>query len=223
MKYGESIFDILYLLFAIVSGCVMLIKAKGRTERQMGAAALILGCGDAFHLIPRVLNYFTEADLTAALGIGKLVTSVTMTVFYVLMYMIWSGYYGEKKKRGVTAAVWSSALVRVVLCLFPQNGWLQNSSDMTWGIIRNVPFVILGAVICWLYFQKRKADRTFRPVWIYVLLSFLFYIPVAVAAGIVPILGMLMLPKTVCYILLICRFLRAVMRGREKNAGAPNA
>ncbi len=89
MKYGESTFDILYLLFAIVSGCVMLCRGKGKTEKLMGAAALVLGCGDAFHLVPRVLNYFSDADLTAALGVGKLVTSVTMTVFYLLLYYIW--------------------------------------------------------------------------------------------------------------------------------------
>ena len=68
MKYGESTFDILYLLFAVISGCVMLRQAKNKTEKQMGLAALILGCGDAFHLVPRVLNYFVEADFTAALG-----------------------------------------------------------------------------------------------------------------------------------------------------------
>ena len=210
MKYGESAFDILYLLFAIISGFLILRRAKNKTEKQMGLAALILGCGDAFHLVPRVLNYFVEADFTAALGIGKLVTSVTMTIFYVLMYHVWLGYYREKENRGLTVCVWTLALIRIALCLFPQNGWLQNSSDVTWGVIRNVPFVGLGAVICWLYWKNRGADRTFRFVWLYILLSFLFYIPVAVAAGIVPILGMLMLPKTICYILMLCAFLRAV-------------
>ena len=210
MKYGESAFDILYLLFAIISGILILRRAKNKTEKQMGLSALILGCGDAFHLVPRVLNYFVEADFTAALGIGKLVTSVTMTIFYVLMYHVWLGYYREKENRGLTVCVWTLALIRIALCLFPQNGWLQNSSDVTWGVIRNVPFVGLGAVICWLYWKNRGADRTFRFVWLYILLSFLFYIPVAVAAGIVPILGMLMLPKTICYILMLCAFLRAV-------------
>ena len=52
-------------------------------------------------------------------------------------------------------------------------------------------------------------------MWIYILLSFLFYIPVAVAAGIVPMLGMLMLPKTVCYILMIVVFLKAQNRNHE--------
>ena len=209
MKYGESSFDILYLLFAVISGCVILRRAKNKTEKLMGIAALVLGCGDAFHLIPRVLNYFSSADMTAALGIGKLVTSVTMTVFYVLLYYIWLGRYQAENNRQLTIIVWALAVIRIVLCLFPQNGWIQNSSDMTWGIIRNVPFVILGAVICVLYFQKRNEDRLFRFFWLYILLSFLFYIPVAVAAGIIPMLGMLMLPKTICYILMIVVFLKA--------------
>lgn len=211
VKYGESTFDVLYLLFAVISGCFILGKAKNRREKLMGAAALILGCGDAFHLVPRVLHYFISADLTAALGIGKLVTSVTMTVFYVLLYYIWQEEYGQTQKGSrLTAAVWGLAAVRIILCLFPQNGWRENSSDMTWAVIRNIPFVILGAVICWLYYQKRNSSPLFKPFWLYILLSFLFYIPVAVFAGVVPMLGMLMLPKTVCYILMITVFLRAV-------------
>ena len=209
MKYGESTFDILYLLFAIISGCMILSRAGNRVERRMGLAALILGAGDAFHLVPRVLNYFISADLGAALGIGKLVTSITMTAFYVLLYYIWLDYYRQNEKKSITVCVWGLALIRIALCLFPQNGWIRNSSDMTWGIIRNVPFVILGAIICVLFFEIRSQEQVFRRMWIYILLSFLFYIPVAVAAGIVPMLGMLMLPKTVCYILMICAFLKA--------------
>lgn len=210
MKYGESAFDILYLLFVIISGIVILLKAGTQNERRMGTAALILGCGDAFHLVPRVLNYFSDADYTAALGIGKLVTSITMTLFYVLMYYIWLGTYEEKESRNVTLCIWALSAVRILLCLFPQNGWLENSSGLTWGIIRNVPFAFLGAAVCCLYYKNREEFREFRRMWIFILLSFLFYIPVAVAAGIIPALGMLMMPKTICYILMVCAFLRAV-------------
>ena len=216
MKYGESTFDVLYLLFAILSGIVILKKARNRTERHMGLAALILGCGDAFHLVPRVMHYFSTADLTAALGIGKLVTSVTMTVFYVLLYAIWLGYYREKENGNVTRTVLVLAAVRIILCLFPQNGWLENSSGMTWGILRNIPFVALGALVCLLYFRKRKESPRFGRVWLLILLSFLFYIPVAVGASALPMLGMLMLPKTVCYILLIRVFLLAVLRDASR-------
>ena len=215
MKYGESTFDVLYLLFAVISGCLILRRAHNGTEKQMSLATLLLGCGDAFHLVPRVLNYFVDADFTAALGIGKLVTSITMTIFYVLLYHVFVKHYKVQESRKLTYCVYALALIRIVLCLFPQNGWLQNSSDMTWGIIRNVPFVILGAIICWLYYTKRGDDRAFRFMWIYILLSFLFYIPVAVFAGLVPMLGMLMLPKTICYILMICAFLKSTGSGKK--------
>lgn len=216
MKYGESSFDILYLLFAIVSGCAILFRAKDKAEKMMGFAALILGCGDAFHLVPRVLNYFVDSDFTVALGVGKLITSVTMTAFYLLMYYIWRGVYGESPSRGLTASVWVLSAIRIALCLFPQNGWMTNTAPLTWSILRNIPFVILGAVICVLYFQKRGEIKPLRPMWVYVLLSFLFYIPVAVGAGFVPMLGMLMLPKTVCYILMIVAFLRMTGRKADK-------
>ena len=216
MKYGESTFDILYLLFAIGSGCLLLRGAKRKEEKLMGIAALVLGCGDAFHLVPRVLNYFSDADYTAALGIGKLVTSITMTVFYLLLYDAWAEHYHAEKSRRVTLALWALAAIRIVLCLFPQNGWLTNSSDMTWGILRNIPFAVLGAVICLLYRRQSGREPVFRFVWLYILLSFLFYIPVAVGAGLVPMLGMLMLPKTICYVLMIVAFLRAAGRNPAK-------
>ena len=209
MKYGESAFDILYLIFAVTSGCLMLRKAGDRTEKLMGLAALILGCGDAFHLIPRVLNYFVDADFTAALGVGKLITSISMTVFYLLLYYIWLGYYRMRENKRVTGVLWMLLIIRVILCLLPQNGWMENSTDLVWGMIRNIPFVLLGAAICAIFFQKRKNDRIFRFFWLLILLSFLFYIPVAVGAGLLPMLGMLMLPKTICYILMITVFLRS--------------
>jgi len=208
MKYGESLFDICYLLFAIVSGCIILKRSKDTTGKIMGFAALILGLGDAFHLVPRVLNYFVNGDFTVALGAGKLVTSITMTVFYVLIYYLWMRVYKCEENKALTMAIWGLCAVRIILCLFPQNGWFQNESSMTWGIIRNIPFVILGAAICYIYYIKRTQDKIFRSMWIFILLSFLFYIPVAVFAGLVPMLGMLMLPKTICYILMIVAFLR---------------
>ena len=215
MKYGESAFDILYLIFAVTSGCLLLRKAGDRTEKLMGLAALILGCGDAFHLIPRVLNYFVDADFTAALGVGKLITSISMTVFYLLLYYIWLGYYRMRENKRVTLVLWMLQIIRVILCLLPQNGWMENSTDLVWGMIRNIPFVLLGAAVCAIFFQKRKNDRIFRFFWLLILLSFLFYIPVAVGAGLLPMLGMLMLPKTICYILMITVFLRSASSARQ--------
>lgn len=212
MKYGESTFDILYLLIAIAGGLLILRKSRTRADTLAGAAVLILGCGDAFHLVPRVVNYFAAADMTAALGVGKLVTSITMTVFYVLLYRLWLAHYGRDEDKSLSVTVYVLAAVRVVLCLFPQNGWLTGGGSVLWAILRNAPFTALGAVIVVLWYRTRTEIADFRRIWLYVTLSFLFYIPVAVAAGFLPILGMLMLPKTICYILIIAAFWRHVRR-----------
>ncbi len=208
MKYGESAFDMIYLLFAVTAGIYILCRRRDRIGKIMGFATLTLGCGDAFHLVPRVLNYFVEADFTAWLGAGKLVTSVTMTVFYVLMYRLWINAYKKPEVKGLSFAVYALAAVRVVLCALPQNRWLTNDGPVIWGVIRNIPFVALGVIIVCLFFKTRKEIKTFSPVWLLVTLSFLFYIPVAVAAPLLPILGMLMLPKTVCYMILIGVFIK---------------
>lgn len=212
MKYGESTFDILYLVFAVSFGVIMLRDARNSAQKDMGLASLILGLGDAFHLVPRVMDHFSDLDLTAPLGVGKLVTSLTMTVFYVLLYRIWLKFYGEKEDQKQKVLILALAAARVILCMFPQNGWVTNSSGMTWGIIRNVPFVILGAMICAMYYKNRGKSADLKSMWLLILLSFLFYIPVAVFAGLVPMLGMLMLPKTVCYVLMILAFRRTFGR-----------
>lgn len=213
MKYGESLFDILYLLFAIVSGCILLVRARNKNEKKMGIAVLILGIGDAFHLIPRVLNYFImDVDFTPFLGIGKLITSITMTIFYVLLYQIWIGYWHEETDIRLTKAVWTLTAARILICLLPQNQWLSNESSVVWGIVRNIPFAFLGLLTIILY-QKKSGEKTrLQRMWLLITMSFLFYLPVAVAAGILPALGMLMLPKTICYILMVWLFLQAVLK-----------
>lgn len=203
MKYGESAFDIAYLLLALVCGCIVLRRATSGTHRRMGAAILTLGIGDAFHLVPRVIRYFSAADLTAALGLGKLVTSLTMTAFYVMLFFL---VCRAADNRRLTVAVWLLAALRAALCLFPQNGWLDGSGDLTWAIARNAPFCALGAIVAVQWYRHRGDKPRYRRIWLYITLSFLFYIPVAVGAGLLPALGMLMLPKTVCYVLIVLAF-----------------
>lgn len=244
MKYGESTFDILYLVFAILTGIVILLRRRNKADVLMGTAALVLGVGDAFHLVPRVLNYFSSRDMTWYLGFGKLVTSITMTVFYILVFYLYKTVYRKEARNGVPVrsegagsgdpvragsagnvkafggTILLLAAVRVALCLLPGNNWFSGEGTVLWGIIRNVPFIVIGALIVYLYYGVRKEDRYLLRFWIYTALSFLFYIPVAVFAPLLPILGMLMLPKTICYILMLVSFLRRSRGGEAEEAKA---
>ena len=140
-----------------------------------------------------------------------------MTLFYVILYYVWIVKYKEKYNVTFSIVITVLALVRIILCAFPQNGWFDNTNNLTWSIVRNIPFLILGVIICYLFFKNRKADKYLYPVWIYVALSFAFYIPVAVGAMYVPILGMLMLPKTICYILMVISFILDVVKSEKLN------
>ncbi len=69
----------------------MIRQCKGNLQYKLfGIMAVTLGLGDAFHLVPRAIALCTTGleDYTVALGIGKLITSVTMTVFYILLYYV---------------------------------------------------------------------------------------------------------------------------------------
>ena len=84
---AETVFDILYLSFALVAGLTMLLRGKDPLVKRAGLMAALLGAGDSFHLVPRAYALWTtglEAN-AAALGIGKLITSITMTIFYLLL------------------------------------------------------------------------------------------------------------------------------------------
>ncbi len=206
----ESIFDICYLVFAIVSGILLLKKSKGRKYvRIFGIMTLLLGCGDALHLVPRVLNYWTDGDYTAALGIGKLVTSITMTLFYILIEYARRDRYKITGEKGVLASVWILGIIRIALCCFPQNGWTSAEPSLLWGILRNIPFALLGILTVVLWLRSAKNDKPLKLMWLAVTLSFLFYIPVVLFAQTMPMIGMLMLPKTCMYVWMIVMFKKA--------------
>lgn len=87
----ETAFDAVYLISVITIGIMMITKGKGNKEYTLfGIMAVTLGAGDAFHLIPRAFALCTTGleNFTVALGVGKLITSMTMTVFYILLYYV---------------------------------------------------------------------------------------------------------------------------------------
>lgn len=201
----ETLFDAVYLVTVITVGILMIRKSAGRKQYLLfGIMAVTLGAGDAFHLVPRAYALCTAGleHYTAALGVGKLITSVTMTVFYILLYYVWRLRYHVKDQKEVTVAVFLLSAVRIILCLFPQNKWTSADAPLSWGIYRNIPFALLGILVIVLFYKaaKEQHDHAFRLMWLTIVLSFAFYIPVVLFADTIPALGMLMIPKTCAYV-----------------------
>lgn len=201
----ETVFDSVYLISVITIGILMIRKSKGNRQFTMfGIMAVLLGSGDAFHLVPRALALCTTGleNFTVALGLGKWITSVTMTIFYVVLYHVWRERYHVTGQKITTVAIYGLAGIRILLCMMPQNAWLSASAPLSWGIYRNIPFALMGILIIVLFYQsaKKNNDKAFRWMWLTIVLSFAFYIPVVLWADVVPMIGMLMIPKTCAYV-----------------------
>lgn len=201
----ETLFDICYLVTVLTVGIRMIRGAKGSRQFELfGWMAVVLGAGDSFHLVPRAIALCTTGldSFAFQLGLGKLITSVTMTVFYVLLYYVWRERYEVEGQKPLTVAVYALAVIRVILCMMPQNQWLTDRSPLIWGICRNIPFALLGILVIVLFYRsaKERGDKAFGWMWLTIVLSFGFYIPVVLWAEAVPMIGMLMIPKTCAYV-----------------------
>ena len=202
----EVIFDYFYLIVAFLLGLYLLSTSTGNPTRLMAAVmAFVLVGGDAFHLLPRIKVILSknEEKYRDALGVGKQITSITMTVFYLILWEI-----GQRELNMplsyLSVVVYGLALIRMGLCLFPQNEWKKRYPSVKWAIARNVPFFLLGCIISfWFYINQ---NETLAWLWLAILLSFAFYLPVVLWANKNPKVGMMMFPKTIVYLwmLAIC-------------------
>lgn len=207
VKLVETIFDVLYLSTVLISGILLLFINEPRSNGWLfGIMALILGLGDSFHLIPRINSMWStkKKDFTVSLGIGKLITSITMTIFYVVLWEFGVSYYHSTIPGYITNVIYILALLRILLSLLPQNQWVSDTPSWKWGIWRNIPFFLLGMIVMFLYttdpFTKGGG---LSQLWFAILISFICYLPVVLFAHTNRKVGMLMLPKSCAYVAII--------------------
>lgn len=210
--YGETVFDLGYLLFMWTAARTLYLNFTGAEQLLFTAAALALAIGDSAHLLPRIYALHTRglAYYRRMLGWGKLITSLTMTLFYVLLWQIYLLKFGGSVWSGLNTAVVVLALLRVLLCLLPQNRFFQAATSNHWSIIRNIPLFLLGLIVGISFgFAQPVAQANFTQMGPAIAVSFVCYIPVVIRAHRYPKLGMLMLPKTCAYIWMIVILLRS--------------
>lgn len=202
-EIGEAVFCIIYLIFGFISAIIMFANADARSFILFyGVLTLVLAGGDSFHLVPRIIKAFSYDFKTYEFwaGLGLMISSITMTVFYIILYYIWDIHFatGTIIPGLVKYLLLIMALVRIILCLFPQNNWFQKEGNAKWGIIRNLPFVIVGIIMIILFLLSGNWNISLA-----ILISFACYLPVVLWAKKKPMIGMLMIPKTVAYMYLI--------------------
>jgi len=201
---GEAIFCVIYLIFGFCSSIIMFINAEGRNYITLYALlTLVLAGGDSFHLIPRIIKAFKKNFKTYDFwaGLGLMISSITMTIFYIILYYIWDIHFMQKSislPSAVFYILMFMAGIRIILCLFPQNNWFKKEGNSKWSILRNLPFIVLGIIMIGLFLMSGNWNISLA-----ILISFACYLPVVLWAKKKPIIGMLMIPKTIAYMYMI--------------------
>ena len=214
--WTEVIFNVAYLiavwgLVAAMARRRSTVAPNDRTVAQLAMwAFFLLALGDSGHVGFRVLAY-ARGDLGLKLtvlgqqiglvGLGALATAFTVTLFYVMMLYVWRARFG-KEFGWFEFSLLAAAAVRVGLMLLPGNRWKSVVPPQPWSITRNLPLMLQGLGVAYLILRDAGAarDRTFLWIGVMILISYACYIPVIFYVQQAPLLGMLMIPKTVAYL-----------------------
>ena len=216
MALFESGFNILYL--ALVWALVVLMTRKmpevsekdRSTAGLMRIAFILLAAGDTGHVGFRVLGYLlggidTQVNILGSsmslAGLGTLTTSFTVTLFYMILVFVWQKRFNHGSN-GLTSLLLAAGLVRLMLMALPGNDWAAVVPPQPMSIYRNIPLMVqgIGVIGLFLYSGYRQKDRTFQTIGWLICVSFAFYLPVIFFAQQVPMLGLLMIPKTCAYL-----------------------
>lgn len=212
----EIIFNIAYLMVVWTLVILMwqrlpFVSMQDRpvAELFVGAFAL-LALGDTGHVGFRVYAFLTGGLAQTVtlfgiqvglVGLGALSTAITVTLFYVLMLVIWHRRF-NKPYGWFGALLFASAVVRLILMLFPQNNWNSSVPPQPWSLVRNAPLVLSGLGVAYLILRDAFApnDRVLKWIGVMILVSYAFYAPVILFVQVMPAIGMLMIPKTLAYV-----------------------
>jgi hypothetical protein len=147
-------------------------------------------------------------------GIGALATAITVTFFYMLMLEAWRVRYGRSRAGLGYAVLMAAGVIRLLMLIPPANQWNNVVPPQPFGIYRNLPLMLQGLGLAYLILRDAWAnrDRPFLWMGVCILISYACYLPVIFFVQQVPVLGMLMMPKTLAYLAIAIIAYRALWR-----------
>ena len=205
----EILFNIGYLI-VVWTLVIMMVRRQAQVQpdrlpqaRRIMWAFALLALGDTGHVGFRVLAYALgglDANPTLV-GLGALATAITVTFFYMLMLDVWRlrfkrsiGWFGY--------CLLLAGVVRLMLMALPQNEWGSVVPPQPFSLHRNLPLIVQGLGVMLLMLRDAITAKDGPFIWIgaMIFVSYAFYTPVILWVQQAPLVGMLMIPKTLAYV-----------------------
>lgn len=202
MKIFEILFNVSYLLIIWFAVFKLYKGSHTKINKFYFYAFLLLAIGDTFHVGLRTISHLL-GDINYAvsgirlIGVGAFLTAITVTLTYLFFTLALNESY---KSKGVLKWISLLSVIRLVIVLLPQNQWFTTSPYM-WSLLRNIPLILIGYLI--IMAMYKTSNPFYKKFANLILWSYIFYLPVILFVKIIPMLGMLMMPKTVVYLLML--------------------
>jgi len=214
--WTEILFNFFYLIviWGIVIAMINRRNAVAQNDRGVALwiflAFFFLAIGDTGHVGFRVIAYSLGSfDVHFSLfgykvnlvALGSLTTAWTFTIFYVFMVFMWRARF-KKELELLAYLLLTAAVVRSLIMLFPANEWNSLQIHEPWYTVRNIPLILMQMGTAYLIMRDAKVfeDRAFRWIGIMIVISLMCYVPVVALVKTYPLIGMLMIPKTLAYL-----------------------
>ena len=205
----EISFNIVYLIIIYIFVIFMTSRLDTSQEKNITKrfllAFFLLALGDTGHVGFRVIAFLNGGleNNSLLVGFGALSTAITITFFYLILLDIWCIEF-KKPKDSIYYGLIIVGIIRFAIMAFPQNDWGRVVPIFEWSLLRNIPLMIIGLTVAYFMIRDglKERDYRYRNFGIWILVSFLFYLPVILFVQIVPIIGMLMIPKTIAYLVM---------------------
>ena len=222
----ETGFNLFYLIVISCIVTAMVLRFSFVEQKDKAAAFYVmlafffLALGDLGHVGARVVA-FAMGGLDAQLTIfgrsimiapvGSIMTAWTFTLFYVCMVLMWKARF-NKKLEAAAYIIFLLAIIRSILMLLPGNIWDGEHQDDFSFMIRNIPLVLMqvGTVYLILRDAIAEKDSLFKRIGALIIISFVCYMPVVFLLTYYPLIGMLMIPKTIAYMVIAFISLRGL-------------
>lgn len=205
----EIAFNVVYLIIIYVFVILMTLNSKRTQDKPVAQrfilAFFLLALGDTGHVGFRVIAFLNGGLENNALlvGAGALSTAITITFFYLILLDIWRIAFNRPKDI-IYNAIIVVGIIRLVIMAFPQNDWGRVVPIFEWSLLRNIPLMIIGISVAYFMIRDslREKDYRYRNIGLAIVVSYAFYLPVILFVQIVPMVGMLMIPKTIAYLVM---------------------
>lgn len=214
----EIIFNTFYLVMVWGLVIAMLIKWQAVKQDEKKPAFWIvlafafLGLGDIPHVGFRALAFACndpEMQVTLmgkrmyVVPLGAVATAWTFTLFYVCMVFLWKRQF--KGSFGLLSwIIFGLAIFRSLFMLHPGNAWGSLQNPEPWNAIRNIALMLMQISIAFLLLRDsiRFNEKAVRWIAIMILISFSCYAPAILLYQKFPLIGLLMIPKTIAYLVI---------------------